>query len=177
MAPSTVSISSIADFFEVTARKDEPLFEITLWPYRSLSNKGFVTTILILCMGFMVPLTAFFGTAIFWAVLVPIVLAVWGLWTAIQRTNTDATLTESLKIWPDLIAVYRKNPRSEDQFWHAHPSFVQINMRENREVENYITLSGGNREIELGAFLTPEERLDLFQTLDRELHKAKFPHL
>jgi len=110
------------------------------------------------------------------SVLAPIALSVWGLWTAIQRTNKDATLTESLKIWPDMIAVYRKNPRSEDQYWCAHPSFARVHLKRDQEIENYITLTGGNREIELGAFLTAEERLKLYETLDRELYKAKFEH-
>ena len=130
---------TLAEFFEFTDRDDQPAYEVTLWPHRSLSSKGFVTTILILCLGFMVPLTAFFGTPIFWAVLGPIGLSVWGLWTAIQRTNKDATLRESLKIWPDLVAVYRFNPRQEDQFWIAHPSFARVNLREDTEVEHYVT--------------------------------------
>ena len=97
-----------------------------------------------------------------------------GALTAIQRTNKDATLTESLKIWPDLVAVYRKNPRDEDQFWHAHPSFARVHIRKDYEIENYVTLTGGNREIELGSFLTAEERLKLFEELDRQLYQAKF---
>ncbi|MEM9717293.1 MAG: DUF2244 domain-containing protein [Pseudomonadota bacterium] len=168
-------IKTLSDFFEATDRTDDPLFQVTLWPHRSLSNEGFVTTILLLCMGFVVPLTAFFGTPIFWAVLPPIALAVWGLWYAIQRTNKDGSLTESLKIWPDMVAVYRKNPREQDQFWCAHPSFVRVNMRQDTEIEHYVTLSGGNREIELGSFLTADERLKLFEELDRQIYQAKFP--
>ena len=176
MAASHETITSLNDFFDLTDRSDEPVYQVTLWPHRSLSSKGFVTTILILCLGFTVPLTAFFGTPIFWTVLGPIALSVWGLWTAIQRTNKDATLRESLKIWPDLIAVYRFNPREKDQFWLAHPSFTRVNLREDAKVKHYVTLTGGNREIELGSFLTAEERLELFRTLDRELHKAKYVH-
>jgi len=174
MSTADQNIATLAEFFDLTNRTDAPIYEVTLWPYRSLSSKGFVTTILILCLGFMVPLTAFFGTPIFWAVLLPIILSVWGLWTAIQRTNKDATLTESLKIWPDLVAVYRKNPRDEDQFWHAHPSFARVHIRKDFEIENYVTLTGGNREIELGSFLTAEERLTLYEELDRQLYQAKF---
>ncbi|MEO0342423.1 MAG: DUF2244 domain-containing protein [Pseudomonadota bacterium] len=174
MVDLTQKIETLAQFFELTARGDDPQFQITLWPHRSLSKKGFVTTILLICFGFTIPLSAFFGTPIFWAVLVPIVLTVWGLWTAIQSTNKDATLTESLKLWPDMIAVYRKNPRAEDQFWIAHPAFVRVNLRKDTDVKNYITLTGGNREIELGSFLTPQERIKLFEKLDREIYRAKF---
>lgn len=169
------NIESLADFFAVTDRDDDPLYEVTLWPYRSLSDKGFVTIILLICLGFLVPITAFFGSPFFWGILPFMAAAVWGLWAAIQKTNKDATVRESLKLWPDLVAVYRKNPRSEDQYWCAHPQFVKVHLREDTKIEHYITLSGGNREIELGAFLTPEERLSLFEALDRAIYQAKFP--
>jgi uncharacterized membrane protein len=36
-------------------------------------------------------------------------------------------------------------------------------------VPNYLTLSGGGREVELGAFLTPVERVELKDTLESAL--------
>ena len=36
-------------------------------------------------------------------------------------------------------------------------------------VENYLTLSGNGREIELGAFLTPEERISIKEKIDEAL--------
>jgi uncharacterized membrane protein len=31
----------------------------------------------------------------------------------------------------------------------------------NQKVENYLTLSGGGREVEIGSFLAPNERLEV----------------
>ncbi|MEM9210616.1 MAG: DUF2244 domain-containing protein [Pseudomonadota bacterium] len=161
------------DFFDLVERPDAPLYQVTLWPYRSLSKEGFVLVISLVSFAFLVPLMTFIGSTFFWGILPFIVAAVAGLWYAIQRTNTDAKLTETLRLWPDLIAVHRHNPRSPDQFWHAHPAFVKVTLREDTDIEHYVTLTGANREIEIGAFLTPNERLDLFQTLDREIYQAK----
>jgi len=36
-------------------------------------------------------------------------------------------------------------------------------------VPQYLTLSGGDRQVELGAFLTPQERLALKDMLERQL--------
>ena len=43
----------------------------------------------------------------------------------------------------------------------------------NGPVEAYLTLSDGQREIELGAFLTPDERRDLCDDLMRRLARLR----
>ena len=42
-------------------------------------------------------------------------------------------------------------------------------------VPDYLTLAGGGREVEIGAFLTPEERRHLEDELNRRLWQMKFP--
>ncbi|MEM8820806.1 MAG: DUF2244 domain-containing protein [Pseudomonadota bacterium] len=45
-------------------------------------------------------------------------------------------------------------------------------MLEQGRPENYLTLKGGGREIELGAFLSPEERLSLAERLEDAIRIA-----
>jgi len=50
--------------------------------------------------------------------------------------------------------------------WEANPYWVEVKLRpEGGKVENYLTLRGAGREVEIGAFLAPDER----QVLRREL--------
>jgi uncharacterized membrane protein len=44
-------------------------------------------------------------------------------------------------------------------------------MRQDGPVENYLTLRGAGREVEIGRFLTPEERVSLHEELELALAK------
>ena len=170
-APSTPSKSE-ADFRATTARPDTPTFATTLSPHRSLSNQGFFVTIMFTASAFMLPLLAFLGTRALWTLLPFLGAAVAALWYFIRRNDKDGTLCEDLMLWPDLIAVHRRNPRKPDQFWHANPYWVTVQMRDTKDCKNYLTLKGGAREIELGTFLTSDVRKALHQELREKLTQA-----
>jgi uncharacterized membrane protein len=163
------SQSQSQDFYQITNRTQAPVFERTLQAHRSLSNQGFGVTILIVAVGLTIPLLAFLGTVLLWALLPFLAVAFVGLWYSIRRNDHDGTLCEVVRMWPDLIAVHRKNPRAPDQFWHANPHWVTIHLRDTRTVENYLTVKGNGREIELGAFLSPEARKEVWRELEHAL--------
>ncbi|MEM7441454.1 MAG: DUF2244 domain-containing protein [Pseudomonadota bacterium] len=156
-------------FKEATADRGTPVWEVTLRPHRSLSNKGFSNVILVTSIALAFPLFAFLGSAVLWGLLPFALGALWMLWTAIRASDRDGTLTEHLMLWPDLIAVHRHNPRTDDQFWHANPFWVSTHLKHTREVRDYLTVKGAGREIELGRFLTPQARKELFADLNRQL--------
>lgn len=154
-------------------RQDPPLHSFTLRPHRSLSPKGFAVVISGTAIMLSVPLLAFLGSLVWWGLLPHLLLTLWLLWYLIQRNTADGELREELKIWPDLVTVHRHNPRKPDQFWQTNPYWIKVNIRESHHVKNYLTLSGSGREIELGAFLTPEERLDLRNRIEDALRILK----
>jgi uncharacterized membrane protein len=68
----------------------------------------------------------------------------------------------------------RMNPNGPVQEWQADPAWVALHLTpKGGPVEQYLTLTGGGREVELGAFLTPEERLALHEDLGRLLLRLK----
>ena len=158
-----------ADFFRVSNRSDAPLFTTLIKPYRSLSNFGFGATIMFTACAFLLPLLAFLGTQALWTLLFFVAPAVAALWYFIRRNDKDGTLSEELRLWPDLIAVHRRNPRKADQYWHANPYWVSVHMKDTKECPSYLTLKGAGREIELGAFLTVDARKDLEKDLRKHL--------
>lgn len=169
--PSTTSELE-ADFRAITARPDTPIYRNTLSPHRSLSNQGFFVTIMFTASAFLLPLLAFLGTHTLWTLLPFLGTPVAALWYFIRRNDKDGTLYEELTLWPDLIAVHRHNPRKPDQFWHANPYWVTVQMRDTKDCKNYLTLKGGAREIELGAFLSSDGRKALHQELREKLTQA-----
>ena len=161
-----------ARFASAVDRPDPPMWQVTLRPHRSLSNQGFRAVILFTAGALAFPLLAFLGTSALWGLLPFALVALWLLWTAIRRSDEDGTLSEHLLLWPDLIAVHRTNPRAPDQFWQANPYWVTPKLANTRQVQDYLTLKGAGREIELGRFLTPKERRALFADLTRHLALA-----
>lgn len=145
---------------------------ILVWPHRSLGPRGFAAFILITFALFLVPLLAVIGTLVLWAVLPFVLATLWGLWVALRRNTAEALLTEEVVITPDEIRVLRREPDGRELSWQANPYWVRIRLRDDGPVEKYLTLAGAGREIELGAFLSPEERAALRDVLEDELRRV-----
>ena len=145
-----------------------PALQLVLWPHRSLPVQGFVGFIAITCAMIALPLIALLGTPVLWGMLPFFVVTVSGLWFALRRSYADGNLTEEFALWSDRVTLVRTNPRGQRLDWEANPYWVRVALRETGgPVENYLTLKGGGREVEIGAFLSPDERLRLRETLER----------
>ena len=69
----------------------------------------------------------------------------------------------------------RHDPGRPDRRWQGNPYWVRLTLRRDGPVEDYLTLSDGRREIELGAFLSPEERRRLRADLAAALSELARP--
>ena len=147
-----------------------PRRRLVLWPHRSLPPRGFAIFIMLTYGLFMLPLMALLGTAALWGLL-PFLLGALGLtWYFLQRSYRDGTLREELTLWDDRVELVRINPRGPRQSWQANPYWVRVGLLpEGGPVEQYVTLRGGDRTVEIGAFLSPDERKALYNDLLREL--------
>lgn len=153
-----------------------PLTTLHIWPHRSLPRGGFVVFIGVTFALLMVPMIAVLGTPVLWGLLPFGLGALALLWYFLERSYKDGTLIEELRLWPDRVELTRHNPRAPRQDWHANPYWVSVQMHaKGGPVENYLTLKGGSREVELGAFLSPEERETLCDELQTEL--ARLPRV
>ncbi|WP_170317691.1 DUF2244 domain-containing protein [Paroceanicella profunda] len=153
-------------------RDSAPLYTALLWPHRSLSQRGFRLLILLTSLVYLIPLAAFVGTSALWVMLPFAGLHVALLWAFMRRNYRDARITEELKLWPDLLTVERRDPGGQVRHWHANPYWVRIDIAPEGRLENYLTLSGSGRRIELGAFLSAEERKSLHDELTRAIARA-----
>lgn len=145
---------------------DAPFYQLSLWPYRSLSQRGFVWFIGLTAGLISLPLLALLGSGYLWFMLPFLAAAVGLIWYFIERSYKDGTVLETLTIWSDHMELTRQNPRAADQHWQANPYWVEVKMHPNSgPVENYITLRGDGREVEIGAFLSAAERKILLSEL------------
>lgn len=153
--------------------RDTPIAELHLWPYRSLLRKDFVTFMSGTAAIVLLPLLAVLGSPVLWGLLPFFVLTVGGIWYALQRNQRDGEILEELRIWPDRMTLDHIHPRKGSQSWEANLYWVQIKIDPHHErITNYITLKGADREVELGAFLSEDERAALYDELDQKLRKA-----
>lgn len=152
---------------------DGAVAELHAWPYRSLPRRGFVWFIATTAIGMALPLLAVLGSPILWGLLPFVLLAIWGLWWALRRSYRDGQVIEVLRLWPDrLVLEQRKRGRSLQHFG-ANPYWLRPELVEGGPVEDYLVLTGGPREVEVGAFLTPEERRSLRDQLLRRLQDLR----
>ena len=168
-AKAEASVVFEADF----GREDPPSVSFVLWPNRSLSQDEFRTILWLTATAMCFPLLPLLGTKV-GAFLIPFMAgALLMLYLAIKRSYYDARLTEEVKVWPDLITVTRRDPFGRVKQWDANPFWVRLQLYKNARLENYLTLDGNGREIELGSFLSPEERVSLYHEIHDTFRKVK----
>lgn len=148
-----------------------PAERLTLWPHRSLTARGFVWFIGITSALISLPLLSLVGTSVMWGLLPFMLAALGGIWWALSRNRRDrATLCEVLTITPTEITLHRQNADGSAQHWQANPYWVTAHIHPaGGPVPDYLTLRGDGREVELGAFLSRDERLALHLEVSRAL--------
>lgn len=149
---------------------------IRLWPHSSLSAEGFVvfigTTFAMLC----IPIVGLIGTAVLWGIL-PFALGTLGLlWFGLKRSWRDRDILETFDLTETAATLVRRDPNGAVRDWTANPYWVRVELHpKDGPVEDYLTLEGGPRPVEIGAFLTPEERRDLRGILRDALSRLREP--
>jgi len=150
-------------------------YKLLLRPNISMGNRGFVRVIGLSAFFLALPLIGVLGTPVLWGLLPFLGLALWALWYALMRNRTDReSQQEILRLTRDEIELTHMTPRKPPQHWKANPFWVNISLKEKGgPVENYLTLRGAGREVELGRFLSPEERATLHDDLSRALRHLR----
>lgn len=143
------------------------------WPYRSLPKKGFVIVIALLFGLIALPLLAVVGTVILWGLLPFALAAVGALWWGLQRSYRDGEILEELSITPDHLHLSRQHPREPLKTFEGNPYWVSVNMHPTGgPVPYYVTLKSEGREVEIGAFLSEDERRALYGELSDALRRV-----
>jgi uncharacterized membrane protein len=151
-----------------TTPQSAPVQELHLWPHQSLPAEGFVAFIGATFALLMVPLIPLMGTVVLWGILPFLMAALGGIWFALGRSRKRAQVLEVLTLTDDQAHLLRRNPRGDVQEWDCNRYWVQPRLHEKGgPVPYYITLKGHGREVEIGAFLSEDERKSLYEDLQR----------
>ena len=154
--------------------KDTQIKIIEVWPYNSLKPKGFVMFLGSTFVLISLPLFNVLGTTVFWGLLPFLLVAFMGVWFALRQSLNDRQILEQLTLSKEEISLIRQNPTGEHKRWVCSPYWAKLKIYETEgPVANYITLTGNGREVELGAFLSEDERKTLFEELKQLLDGYK----
>jgi len=150
--------------------KKDANWTLCLWPYRSLLRKDFVLFMSATALVIALPLITVLGTAILWGLLPFFAIMFAGLWYALHVSYRRGEILEELTASQVTVSLTRFNPNGTTQTWNAKRYWASVHLHPtDGPVPNYVTLRGGDREVEIGSFLDPAERLALYDGLKRAL--------
>ncbi len=148
----------------------EPSKELHLWPHQSLQPRGYAWFIGLTLALILLPLMAVLGSVALWGVLPFLMLAVGGMWLALDRSRHNAQICEVLTLTRDRAHLIRRNPTGPVQEWDCNRYWARPEIHPSGgPVPHYVTLTGAGRQVEIGAFLSEGERLALYRELVVEL--------
>jgi uncharacterized membrane protein len=148
--------------------------QLQLQPHNALSAKGFAWVILGFYLLAGLPFVFLAGTGVFWGLLPFMLLALGALAYALRRNARDRSTTEVLLLDPKHTRLTRRNPNGQTQEWECNSHWVTVALYPTKgPVPDYVTLKGSGREVEIGAFLSQDERKTLYAELEQELQRIR----
>ncbi|NOD33790.1 MULTISPECIES: DUF2244 domain-containing protein [unclassified Ruegeria] len=146
--------------------------ELRLWPHNSLPPRGAFITILSVFMFGLIPLLAMLGSVVLWGLLPFLLITVFGLWLAIQTNYRARSVFEVLTLSDTQAHLVHYTPGKDQQEWSCNRFWARTEMHEKGgPVPHYVTLVGDGREVEIGSFLSEDERITLYDELSTRLRE------
>lgn len=120
----------------------------------------------------LIPLMAVLGSALLWGLLPFLLITVVGLWLAIQANYRARSMFEVLTLNATQATLVHHDPRKGRQEWACNRYWARPEMHKHGgPVPSYVTLTGDGREVEIGAFLSEDERIALYDDLKQVLRE------
>ena len=156
--------------YEWTTDPCAPTQKMRLWPYQSLPARGFAAFVLATFAMILIPTFAFIGTPLLWGLLPFTMMAVAGVYFALQRNHKTRQFEELLTLREDTVHLIHTTHTGEVKEWQDNRYWTRVTKYDTEgPVPHYVTLRGHGREVEIGSFLSEEERIALFEDLQLSL--------
>lgn len=151
-----------------------PIFEALLYPRRSLGRRGYTiliagTAAIVACYGlvFLIlgywPIFGFLGGE--WALF----------WYLFSRHYKGDDRKERIRLYADHLLFERHDARGAHVVERLQPYWLKVILERAEEPDNALYLRSHGRQIEVGGFLSPQERRDLADELRDVLARLRRP--
>lgn len=138
-----------------------PLFNAVLYPHRSLDPRGFAI-LMAACGGAVLLVGLWFATLGAWPVLPFFGCEIALIWWAFRANNRDARMFETVRLTTQELTVEQVRP-SGRKFAHrfAPPHWLRVDLAQKPDGSNALHVGSHGRALEIGRFLSPEERREV----------------
>lgn len=151
-----------------------PLLDVVVYPHRSLGPTGFLVLMGALCAcSFTVGLVFVLSGA--WPVVGFLGLDVLVVYVAFRLNYRAARAYETVRLTAAELAITQVDARGRGRRVSFQPTWLAVDMDDPPRRDSRLTLRSHGRRLEIGRFLTPQEKLDLARTLRRALDEARRP--
>lgn len=150
-----------------------PLFAALLTPHRSLSPTGIRWVIAFTAVMASIPGITFFAMGA-WPVVgllgLDVVLLTW----ALTASFADRDAFEEITLWPDTLDIRHVNKKGRETSMSFNPFAVRFSvMRDNEDRVTALKLVTRETEVEIGRFLTPDDKASFAEMFAPALSRAK----
>jgi len=148
------------------------LFDARLTPHRSLSPRGFLILMAVVCaISFAGGLAFYLAGA--WPVIGFLGADVALIYIAFKINYRRGRLVEQLHLTPEDLTVRRIWPNGKSRSWHFQPYWLQVVLEDPPRHESPLILRSHGQSLSIGSFLTKEERAEVAAALRQALGKAR----
>ena len=98
------------------------------------------------------------------------------IYIALQRSYRDGLVYEKVRLTDESLTVEKGDLRGHRESWRFQPYWVRVSMDDPPHHESQVVLSSHGQSLIVGAFLSPEERLDFAKALRAALDIQRRPH-
>jgi uncharacterized membrane protein len=157
---------------DIATDDDRAVFDVLLTPHRSLSPRGFLMLMALVCaISFTAGLVFYLAGA--WPVVGFLGLDVLLIYVAFRVNYRRAQMYETLHMTPHALTVRRVNHWGQERRWSFQPAWLQILMDDPPAHGSQLTLRSHGNSLVIGSFLTPIERLALARALRGALAESR----
>lgn len=157
---------------EGTGEETPLLLDACLRPNRSLSPRGFIILMSIVCaISFVGGLVFFIAGA--WPVVGFLGFDVLLIYLAFRINYRDGRIYETLCMTRQELQVTKVNYHGRARRWSFQPAWLQVHIDKPVQHDSALTLRSHGRSLIVGSFLTPEERAEVANALSDALMEAR----
>ena len=151
----------------------KPLFAATLTPHRSLSPRGKRVVIGLVAALALVPGIIFYLAGA-WPVVGFMGLDVLAIWIALTVSMRAGKQREVVSLWPGTLELKKIDPKGAEEVATFAPQNVRFVIdRDFNERVQALWLRERDARVQLGAFLSAEEKLSFSKAFGAALRKAR----
>lgn len=168
----TKSIKIEAEDKANAEEKESVRFDAVLHPHPSLTPRNFF-----LLMAFIGVISFCGGVAFVIAGPGPVIgffaIDIVLVYLAFKQNFRDARRYETVQLTDKTLTVERINPSGKRERWRFQPYWLQVEIADDPAPDSALVLRSHGRVVEIGSFLTSNEKIDLANALRNELSKLR----